>query len=82
MSAEAWVLFVLLLGILATVTTQFGRLLLHIMKMHREERREANVANRSVIQSLEAAIRENGGVTNHFTSEVQQNQIGNENDQS
>jgi hypothetical protein len=82
MSVEGWVLVSLLFLLLVGVTTQFGRLLLYLINMHREERHVNNEANRKVIHSLECAIRETGGVTNNFNADKQQNQIGNENDQT
>lgn len=81
MSTEAWILFATLIILLGVVTTQFSRLVLHLLRMHREERAENNDANRKVITSLEAAIREAGGITNIFNADKQQNQIGDENEQ-
>lgn len=81
MTLEGWVLVSLLFILLVGVTTQFGRLLLYLINLHRDERRENNEANRKVIHSLECAIRETGGVINNFNADKQQNQIGEGNDQ-
>lgn len=71
MSPDAWILISLLMILSVTGLAMFSRILMGMMALHSEERKEDNEANRRVIRSLESAIREASGTTNIFHADAQ-----------
>ena len=68
MNIEFWFITGMLLVILVIVTTQFSRLVVFLLELHRSERSEYTKSTNRVISSLEVAIREasQAGTTNIF----------------
>ena len=71
MTPTGWILFCIGVAVLIAIVTQFGRLLVFLLNLHRAERKEYTEASGKILMSLEAAIREASGhgTTNIFNAD-------------